>query len=375
MHSVGAQRQNPGDAETKMMTAESLKGKSAPLLNRQTGRLLLHISLAAGALTLLLWKRSTAPSPFDPVSLALTGLSIATALTALRSLVILVRRIALSLRASKYTLTIGDTLTSDVVDQSFDVPREDVLDILEIGDWGSKSANRYADIFVMTRPREGAAIRVVPPIFDAPGALKEQLMRWRKPPPKRELPEPSKLPSKVYEAATRGEFEEGTSVVRHGWGWLRRGPFAALIAGIAFLIEAMLMPEGSPPPGILPFGAMLLCFAFPLVWLLMMRRHITPRKGLALVFTPAEALMRTPGGVVRAPWKEVTRMHVSEAPAWSVLTGLEPQRHLVFDRQGDTPIRYDEAFLGAPAEAVCALAEVYRRGSVLAADSAHTESE
>jgi hypothetical protein len=95
---------------------------------------------------------------------------------------------------------------------------------------------------------------------------------------------------------------------------------------------------------------------------LLTRVDLAPRKGIALVLTPAEMLMRTRAGVHRVGWDEVARLEITSRTAWSVLEGPKPQRALVVHRKESDTITYVEEFLGAPAEVVVALCDGYRKG-------------
>ena len=66
-------------------------------------------------------------------------------------------------------------------------------------------------------------------------------------------------------------------------------------------------------------------------------------------------------GVLRAAWTDVPSMAVESPTGWSLLEGRSETRKLRLDRVDAPPIRYDEAFLGVPAEVALALAEAYRK--------------
>ncbi len=140
-------------------------------------------------------------------------------------------------------------------------------------------------------------------------------------------PEPHRLGSQIYDDAAAGRAPEGGYVIRHGRGWWRRGPYATLLLTVAVLDGFVRVPGGawrqiSP---LLPIGLALCLAAVPLVWIWITRREILPRKGLALVLTPAEALMRTRAGVLRVTWARLARVYVEANPTWSICRGLPPQ--------------------------------------------------
>jgi hypothetical protein len=157
-------------------------------------------------------------------------------------------------------------------------------------------------------------------------------------------------------------------VIKHGSAYLRRGPYATVLLGLAVLTDWVMLPEaartqgGMLAPLVMGFSLLLV----PLVWLVLMRRDLKPRKGIALVLTPAEMLMRTRAGVHRIGWREVTKLEIASRTAWSVLLGPHPQRTLIIHRKRgpngeDNTISYVEEFLGAPAEVVVSLCDGYRK--------------
>jgi hypothetical protein len=203
----------------------------------------------------------------------------------------------------------------------------------------------------------------------SPGELAEAIMRWRGPLEVREgsLETPKELGSKVYDEAARTGAVPGGIVIRHGRGWLARGPYASVLLGIA-IVEGVL--RSSPTarallgPEMVAIVASVL-FLVPLGWIALSLREVRPRRGLALVLTPTEALIRTRGGVVRTPLESLAKATVDERRAWSVVLGIHRQRTLVIERKDAPAIRYDEAFLGAPADVVAALLEAGKRGQLV----------
>lgn len=249
-------------------------------------------------------------------------------------------------------------------------PLEDIVDIRERGDWRQrKGGRRYAEVFLVLVPEGGAPRWIaLPPVFErTPGVLAERLMRWRGPATAPEdvvYPEPARLASRVYEEAAAGHAPPGGVVIRHGYGWLRRGPYATVLLGAVLVEQAVRLPAGTwlhiGIGYLLGIGACLA--AVPLFWMFLQRRHVAPRKGLALVLTPAEVLIRIRSGILRATWRGLAHVHVEVRSSWSVLEGQHAARVLVLDRGNAPPIRYEEAFLGLPAEVAQGLCEAYRRG-------------
>ena len=249
----------------------------------------------------------------------------------------------------------------------FPVARQDVVSITEHGRFQARSGRRWADVYLVTRAGSGRGWLTLPPFFDAsPGALSERLMRWLGVPEATEhegpAPEPAPLASKLFDEVADGARPPRTTVIEHGPGWLRRGPYATILLGVAVLDGYLRLPAttrdtvGSIAPTVIIVALVIV----PLLWFLITRYDIAPRKGIALILTPAEMLMRTRAGVHRVLWSEVDRLEITSRRSWSVIRGQHDARSLVIHRKDDDSITYVEAFLGAPAEVVLALCEAYR---------------
>jgi hypothetical protein len=185
------------------------------------------------------------------------------------------------------------------------------------------------------------------------------------------FPAPAPLASKVYDDAAHGVRAEGTRVIRHGWAWLVRGPWATMLLAIAVL-ESFARAEPTARAALGPAfaGAVILALiTSPHVWVLMTRRSIAPRLGLAMVLTPAELLMRTGRGVLRTRWSDLQRATIDVRGHVSAIEGWAVHRAVVFKRRDGGPITFDEAFLGVPAEVAVALCEAFVRGAMLEANS------
>jgi hypothetical protein len=100
----------------------------------------------------------------------------------------------------------------------------------------------------------------------------------------------------------------------------------------------------------------------PGLWLVLSRRQLAARKGVAMLLTPAELLWRARGGVQRLRWSELGRPQIESRTGWSVLQGPHETRTLVLTQKNGDAVRYAEASLAAPAEVVAALCEAYRKG-------------
>jgi hypothetical protein len=359
-----------------MSAPEVIPGRLPPLLDPDAVRAVVTLGLAAVAWGYAWTTPLAALHPFSPWILAahllLGTLTVRAGLVAPE----VARRLGLALHARGQALTLeADALRWTHRGGETVVHRSEVVDVRERGDWRSRSAGRrFAEVFVVLAPGPDGEPRwlALPPVFErTPGTLAERLMRWRGPlegpeegPEGTAHPAPARLASQVYDAAAAGRAPEGGVVLRHGWGWLRRGPYATVLLGLVLAERAMQAPghlRALLEPAVLAAVAGCLA-AVPLMWAALSRRHVAPRKGLAMVLTPAETLIRIRSGILRASWPNLARVHVEAKPAWSLLEGRHMARQLVLERREAPPIRYDEAFVGVPAEVAQGLCEAYRRG-------------
>jgi len=162
-----------------------------------------------------------------------------------------------------------------------------------------------------------------------------------------------------------GERPPGVAVIEHGRGWLRRGPYATMLLGVAALEGWLRSTEATRAQlgATAPLVVVLCLLIVPVLWVVLTRRDMAPRKGIALLLTPAELMLRTRSGVHRVGWPQVARVEIASRTAWSILFGAHESRSLIVHRKGDDPISYAEPFLGAPAEVVQSLCESYRKGT------------
>ena len=348
---------------------ELVKGQPPPVLAAVGRRAVLSPFIAGFMWAAVILRAQMAPSPMDGMGVLLRLLALAVTLRTLILGVELLGRLRETARASSYGLALCEEgLILRTPRGDFPVQRADIIAIREHGDWADHSGRRWVDVYVVTQPDSGRAYLAIPPFFDrTPGILAERLMRWRgavEAPAEGTVREPADLASKVFDAAAAGERPEGSIVIEHGKAWLRRGPYATILMGMVVLETFLRLPEatrdrvGVIAPAMLVFALGIV----PIAWFLMTRYDIAPRKGIALVLTPAEMLMRTRAGVHRVRWSHVERMEITSRRIWSLLRGQHEARALVIHRKNDDSITYVEAFLGAPAEVVQALCDGYRKG-------------
>lgn len=365
---------------------EVIAGQRPPVLDAEGARALLAPVIAAFFWAGAVFREGLAGQPLDPLALLLRLLALAmTARTLLLGARLWQRvRVWASVRA--YALALADEgLVLRTPAGDFAVPREDVIDVVEHGAWGERSGRRWADVYVVTRPEAGRLHLPLPPVFLAtPGMLAERLMRWRGAGTRTDATGAASeadartvdasgtpadasgapvLPSKLWEELAAGARPRGIAVVPHGTGWLRRGPYATVLLGIALLDRFVrLSHDERTALGALAPLVMALCLVVaPLAWVLLMRRVVAVQRGIALAFTPTEILTRTRAGVQRIPWSHVARFEITSRAVWSILHGAERSRALVVHRKNEDALVLSEEFLGVPAEVALAHGEAYRK--------------
>lgn len=349
---------------------EVLRGQRPPLLDATATRALLALPMAALVWAAVVLRAQIAEDPLDPIGVLLRVLALGLSVRAVLLGAEMAKRLKTWAESAGYALAIAPegvlfrSPRGDVV-----APREDVVDVRERGDWRTRQgARRWSEVYLVTRPVAGRGWIAIPPLFErTPGVLAERLMRWRGPiatPEEPAWPDPPRLGSQVYDDAAAGRIPEGGLAIAHGLGWLQSGPYATVLLAAVVIDAFVRLPrEAWAALGLgWPIALAITLLSIPAVWIWMTRREVSPRKGLACVLTPAEILMRTRAGVLRVSWKRMTRVHVASRAKWTILRGYHQARQLVIERSDGPPIRYDESFLGAPAEAVQALCEAYKRG-------------
>jgi hypothetical protein len=347
---------------------EVIRATRPPVIDAETLAALGSILLTAIVWAAAVFREQVSQAAFDPLALLLRLLALGFTVRALLLGAGMARRLSLVASAQRQAIVLApEGLLYRSADADIVMPIEDIIAIVERGDWRGRAGRRSNDVYVVTGPGAGRAHVALPPIFEAtPGVLAERLMRWRGLVEGMDAPrpEPTQLASKLYDEVAAGARPPGIAVIRHGRGWLVRGPYASVLLGIAVLIGFARLPAGTlsliGPTVPIAIGV---CLALvPALWVWLVRREIRPRKGLALVLTPAEALMRARAGIVRVAWKTIGRLSVQVKPSWSLLEGSHGTRTLLVQRRDAPDVRYDEAFLGVPAEVALALCDAYRRG-------------
>ncbi len=356
---------------------EVLQGHRPPLLDASARRGFLVVFVTLALLAFALVREHSVGTPFDPLAMLLRVLAVIGMIRSLFFAVEYVARLRLMSASRKQRVVLSaDALTWDRGSETVEVTRDRVRDVVTCGHWARKG-DRYVDTFLLLEPKAGQVLLQLPPIFDESAAhFAERLMRWRgvRAPAEPIAGTTSVLASKLYDRASRGDFDDGVAAIPHGHGWLRRGPYAALVLALVVLDALVRMPNEWEFGGL---GVVLIVVSLgvPIGWYVLSRRHVAPRKGLAMVLTPTELLIRIRAGTIRAQWENVERVALESRAAWSVLSGYSTAQVVRIDRDGAPPIRYDEAFLGFPAEVAAALVRGYRALGQASASARDDESE
>jgi len=370
-----------GDADPATTLVET---GPPPVLDVLVG--LTAVPLAGVAWAGAYFRELVAGQPLDPIALLLRALAFGLSIRALVALGQAVRRGTLWLRHRRFGLAVRDEgvvyrapgRAQDVV-----VPRPDVLGVRERGDWRERSGARAAPVYLVHRPAGEAGgdgpWLALPPIFaGGPGLLAETLMRRVGRGGRRENDEDEDapadaapdgpLPSQAYDDAVAGRPGPGVIALRHGRRWWLRGPQATVLLGLAILDGFVRLPRTAQVElAPVALGSVVVAtVVIPLLWLALAGRDVRARKGLSLVFTSSALLLRTRRGVLPIAYEGIRRTVVDARNTWSPFTGSTERRVLILDRDQAEggPVRYDEAFLGAPAEVVVVLIAAYRQRTI-----------
>lgn len=347
---------------------EVLLGHAPPLFDAVVVSALTSAAISGACIAFLMHRDAGSAGSLDPIALFLIVVAL---VLAVRTLLLgneIASRFSVASSRKDYALAIapeGILYRSTAGDVA--IPREDVLDVVEPGDWRGRAGKRYSNVYIVTRPSVGRVYIAVPPVFDATaGAFAERLMRWRGPIESAttdEAPPDEVLRSRLFDEVAGGARPPGVVVIRHGLSWLRKGPFATVLVGVAVLLAYARLPAlvreqlGASTPGLVVACLMVV----PFLWAILIRREIRPRKGIALVFTKDALLMRTRSGVLGVHFRDVVRASVETKSSWSLLEGYHGSKRLVLARKTGGDIRYEEAYLGVPAEVAQSLVDAYRK--------------
>lgn len=346
-----------------------LRGARPPFLDAEGYRAVAAPLLAAVVWSAAIFRETVTGTSIDPIALALRIVALGLTLRVVLLGAQLFDRLRRWVSAPQHALVLTpEGLLYRTPDLDRAVGREQVVGVVQHGDGRDRRKRQTAPVYLVTDPASGTTHVVLPPFFDGgAGRLAERLMRWRggwDEPEDARHPEPDANFTKLYDDAAAGRVMPGVTAVRQGRGWLKDGPYALVLIAVTG-IEGLLRAGPQVWDAIDPMvggGLALALVAVVLRWLWMQRREIAPQKGLSLVMTPAELLLRPASGMLRTRWGDLVSATVVAKRTWSVLEGAHDARQLVLSRRGAPPIRYEEPYLGAPAEVIQVLVEAYRVG-------------
>jgi hypothetical protein len=348
---------------------ELYPGEPATVLDVQGRRALLAPLFAGFMWAAAIFFEIQSTRQFAPAPLLLRLLALALSVRALLLGAELLQRLAISLRHGRYQLALADEgLLLRTPQADYAVPKHDIIDVRERGAWQEHTRGRWSEVYIVLRPSAGRTHIALPPLFArSPGVLAERLMRWRGVVEAPESPaphDPVELPSKLFDAAASGEVTPGCCAIKLRNEFLQRGPHATVLLGVALLAGYLRLPAPQRALATPVAAAVLaLCLGVvPLGWWLLARARSAPRKGIALLLTPAELLTRSRAGVHRMRWSELARAEVASRTVWSMLRGPHETRALVLQLKDRSVRTFDEAALAAPAEVAASLCEGYRKG-------------
>ncbi|MBC7172940.1 MAG: hypothetical protein H5U40_10950, partial [Polyangiaceae bacterium] len=219
---------------------------------------------------------------------------------------------------------------------------------------------------LLLEPAGGEAIVTLPPGLEDPrGKTTEAIEAWigDRPTTEPALPPPGRIAADEFDRALRGEGAPGTTVIPRGRGWLKEGPYGALLVAIALGERIVRLPEGASV-GPLGYAALALSVALPLAWLLPRLRRARAAKGVAAVLAPDELLVRHPDGFARIPWRKVSAIELSQRSAWSTLGGYRKLRTVHVLREHGAAVALPEDVLGVDPGALASLMEAYSSGAI-----------
>ncbi len=357
---------------TGSVEVEVIERHAPPVLDATGLRALVSPLLAGFLWSTVVLRETQTRNPLDPLDLLLRVLALALSVRAILLTSQLLSRLFMRISLSRYGLALTDEglfyrgPQGDVV-----VPRQDVLEVRERGQWRNRSGRRWAEVYVITRPESGRLYLALPPVFErTAGVLAERLMRWAGVPEdadkSAEPPEPAGLASRLWEQVAAGERPAGVTAIAHGSGWLRRGPYASVLLALAVFDGFLRLPANlrAAVSGTAPIALFVTLLLVPLAWIVLMRRDIARRSGIALVLTPAELLVRTRAGVQRVLWESVTRLSIDAKSSWSLLQGAYQTRTILLERSDGDLVTFQEVFLSLPAEVLVSLCDAYRKGRI-----------
>ncbi len=351
---------------------EVLHGARPALLNAQTAGALTSAILAAFVCMAARFRSELAAGQLDLIASALRTAALAFVLRALIDLVRSLRALSRDGVAARSALVLGaEGLMLRVGEREECVARDELLGIGAREALPSRTLPARPEPLLLTlTPRAGRPrLLELPPYFAATGEIAlARLTRWwgreRAAGAEQTGAQPEQeAPEAHYERAARGQLSERDLVIPEGNGYLLRAPYTALL-GVVFAIDVFLSagPSRALIAGPVSLAGALSLFAL-LAWFGWIARRRRSRRGIGMLFTRAELLLRGQHGVVAVPWSQLQDAELKLTARWSPFVGAYPARTLVLSTNTGERMVFDRAFLGVPLEVIAVLCGYYRQGA------------
>jgi hypothetical protein len=350
-------------------SVEVLHGARPTLLNAQTASALTSAILAAFVCLAARFRSELAAGQLDLIASALRTAALAFVLRALIDLARSARALWHDREAARATLVLSDHgLLLRVGEREESVHRDELLGIGASEALPSRTLPARPEPLLLTlTPRAGQPrLLELPPYFAPTSEIAlARLTRWwgreRAPRSEQSSERPEQeAPEAHYERAARGQLSERDLVVPEGRGYLLRAPYTALL-GLVFALDVFLSagPSRALIAGPVSLAGALSLFAL-LAWFAWIARRRSSRRGIGMLFTRAELLLRGPQGVVAVPWAQLQDAELKLSARWSPFVGAYPARTLILSTNAGERMVFDRAFFGVPLEVIAVLCEWYR---------------
>jgi hypothetical protein len=245
------------------------------------------------------------------------------------------------------------------------ISREDIVDIRECSRQSDRSGRRWLEVFLVINPETGRTWVPIDPFLDAKSSvLAARLTRWRGPVTASDaesFPDPDRHAGTLFKEVDAGSRLQGITVVPLGRAWLKRGPYASVLLGLAVLdgfIRFKPMARATTAPTV-PLAIAICLIAVPVVWLVVVHRQLGPLTRAALLMTPAGILIRIRSGIDQIRWPQLFRVDIDSKRVWSMFEGMYESRSIVYYGEDGFTVSINEAYLGMPADVVVAVAQAY----------------
>ncbi len=160
---------------------------------------------------------------------------------------------------------------------------------------------------------------------------------------------------------------DGALALPAGRTWWLSGPYAGLVFAVLLAVHAGLVPllRTSLTLALIPVACGPLA-----AWWWRGRGVRRARRGVALLLTPDQLIVRDAVGARSAAWSEVQAVREDSRPTWDMLRGARRAPLLLISRRGSQPLVLGEDELGVPVAHALAAVERYRAAVVSASTPA-----